>query len=517
MLGGLTGSPGGNNIEVALDIDMAISMAPGLSTVYVYEATNDAASPDIIFNGLVSDNLSRQLSCSWGGFDDPTIEQDFLEFAAQGQSFFQASGDSGAYDDVQNQVVPPSDNPNITVVGGTTLKTTGPAGSWVSETVWSWFNQSLGSAASSGGISPTWSLPTWQSGISMSANKGSTTYRNLPDVALTADDIFLFANDGGEYWVGGTSAAAPLWAGLTALLNQQLAAEAQPPAGFLNPAIYALAKGSNYSSCFHDITVGNNTNGYTATQFFATNGYDLCTGWGTPIGQALIRVLAPPEPLAVSPFTGWAFSGPYGGPFTVTNLAFTLTNAAASSLRWAVGADASWFSVSSSGGTLAAGAAVTVTVSPNASVTNLAAAAYANNIWFTNVSDSVVQSRPIDLIISPVTPTVTWGAPASIPYGTALSALQLDATASVLGSFVYDPPSGTVPAVGTNLLTAVFTPTDALDYGNATTNVVLVVTAVASMSGDTPLFPEWGMPAMLAAMALLGMAVLRHRPISLKP
>ena len=71
--------------------------------------------------------------------------------------------------------------------------------------------------------------------------------------------------------------------------------------------------------------------------------------------------------------------------------------------------------------------------------------------------------------------------------------------------------------MGTNLLTAVFTPTDALDYGNATTNVVLVVTAVDSMSGDTPLFPEWGMPAMLAAMALLGMAVLRHRPISLKP
>ncbi|HWY29105.1 MAG TPA: protease pro-enzyme activation domain-containing protein, partial [Candidatus Acidoferrum sp.] len=94
---GITGLPGSGNGEVALDIDMAISMAPGLSTIYVYEATNDAASPDIVMNRIAADNLSRQLSCSWSGFDDSIIENDFLQFAAQGQSFFIASGDSGAY------------------------------------------------------------------------------------------------------------------------------------------------------------------------------------------------------------------------------------------------------------------------------------------------------------------------------------------------------------------------------------------------------------------------------------
>jgi len=478
VLGGLTGSPGDGNTEVALDIDMAISMAPGLSTIYVYEATNDAASPDLIINRMVSDNLSRQLSCSWTGFTDPTIEWEFLEFGAQGQSFFQASGDSGAYVDFQNPVQPPSDNPNLTVVGGTTLTTTGPAGSWVSETVWSWFNQALGSDASSGGISPTWSIPAWQSGISMNANGGSTKYRNLPDVALTANYIFLFANNGSGIWVGGTSAAAPLWAGLTALLNQQLTAEAQSPAGFLNPGIYALAQGSNYSACFHDITVGNNTNGYTATQFFATNGYDLCTGWGTPIGQALIRFMAP-EPLTVSPSTGFTSSGTYGGPFTGTNLAITLTNVAASSFQWTVGAGAPWLSVSPSGGTLAAGATATVTLSLNAGVTNLAAASYTNNLWFTNISDNVVQSQPINLTISPATPVVTWTTPASIPYGTALSATQLDAVASVAGAFAYNPSAGKVLDSGTTTLVAVFTPSDTVDYYSKTSTASLLVSPAA--------------------------------------
>ena len=140
-----------------------------------YEGTNDAAAPDIVMSRIVSDNLSRQISCSWTGFDDSAIDQDFQQFATQGQSFFQASGDSGSVPPGYNPVSPPSDNPYVTVVGGTTLYTAGPAGSWVSETTWNWFTQpfdGLSNNATSGGTSPTWGLPAWQKGINMSANQG---------------------------------------------------------------------------------------------------------------------------------------------------------------------------------------------------------------------------------------------------------------------------------------------------------------------------------------------------------
>ena len=82
--------------------------------------------------------------------------------------------------------------------------------------------------------------------------------------------------------MGGTSCAAPLWAAFTALVNQQAAAASQPPVGFLNPALYAIGKGANYTTCFHDITTGNNTWSGSPNLFFAVPGYDLCTGWGTP-------------------------------------------------------------------------------------------------------------------------------------------------------------------------------------------------------------------------------------------
>ena len=93
----------------------------------------------------------------------------------------------------------------------------------------------------------------------MSANQGSTTMRNVPDVALTADNVYVVYDNGSSGSVGGTSCAAPLWAGFTALVNQQAAANGMPPVGFLNPALYAIGKGANYTSDFHDITTGNNS------------------------------------------------------------------------------------------------------------------------------------------------------------------------------------------------------------------------------------------------------------------
>ncbi|MGA2241550.1 MAG: protease pro-enzyme activation domain-containing protein [Verrucomicrobiota bacterium] len=292
------GQPTGNGgeVEVSLDIEMVISMAPGLSKVYVYEGNPDPNffNPNNVLNSIANDNAASQISCSWGwtGGPDATTSQHFQQMAAQGQSFFNASGDSDAFlpGQVDDPGYPgsPSSSPYITQVGGTTLTTSGPGGSWVSETVWNWG----GGIGSSGGISSFYQIPIWQRGINMSVNGGSTTFRNIPDVAMTADNVFVIADGGIRYrGMGGTSCASPLWAGFMALVNQQAATLGLPPVGFINPAIYAIGKRRNYTSDFHDTIVGNNTWSGSPTEFYAVSGYDLCTGWGTPNGQNLIDAL----------------------------------------------------------------------------------------------------------------------------------------------------------------------------------------------------------------------------------
>jgi subtilase family serine protease len=284
VVDGFSGPPGANNVEVALDIDMAMAMAPGLSKVIVYEGStgND------ILNRMATDDSARQLSCSWsfGSAVDSAREQIFEQFAAQGQSLFQASGDDGG-----GQILPPSDDPFVTVVGGTSL-TTGTNGTWQSETTW---------PDSAGGISANYTIPVWQQGVNMTANQGSTVMRNIPDVACLADSIiWLVANNGEQGVVGGTSAAAPLWAGFAALINQQAAANNQSSIGFANPAIYALGQSTNYAPAFHDIITGNNTNSSSPTKFFAVPGYDLCTGWGTRSDRRRRLCKSPPKPALLS-------------------------------------------------------------------------------------------------------------------------------------------------------------------------------------------------------------------------
>lgn len=248
---------------------MAAYMAPG-ANVIVYEGT----SWNDVLNRMATDNIAKQLSSSWCFSPiNSTTENIFKQMIAQGQSLMQASGDSGAY---SGPIYPPSDDPNLTVVGGTALTTSGPAGAWVSETTWS---------GSGGGVSTTYSIPSYQQGVNMKAIGGSTSMRNIPDVAnIAAIQMFLVANDGSGYSIGGTSAAAPLWAGFIGLANQQAAASGKPVVGFLNPALYALGEGSSYSSVLHDITTGSDG-------FAAAKGYDLATGWGTPAGQPLINAL----------------------------------------------------------------------------------------------------------------------------------------------------------------------------------------------------------------------------------
>jgi subtilase family serine protease len=416
-VGGGVSTPGSGNIEVALDIEMAISMATNLSAVVVFEAPNGSTFNSLL-NTMVSSNQVKQFSCSWGGGGpNASSENIFKNMAAQGQSFFNAAGDSDAF---VGSVPFPSESTNITQVGGTTLTTSGPGCSWVSETVWNWGYDSSanGYVGTSGGISTTYSIPVWQQGISMAANQGSTAMRNIPDVALTADNVFVVADNGGNESVGGTSCAAPLWAGLIALANQQAASDGQPPVGFVNPAIYEIGRESAYAADFHDITTGNNTWPSSPNNFYAAVGYDLCTGWGTPNGPNLINALNRPDPFVISPVSGLNFSGPFGGPFGVNSQNLLLTNSGAAALTWSVSSLPSWLNISSGGGTLASGSGSSVTVSLNSTASTLAGGTYVGYLWLTNVTSGIGHSRLFSLQVSdPLVIYPTNGFAASGPVG----------------------------------------------------------------------------------------------------
>ncbi len=285
LLDQFSGTPGANDSEVALDIEVAASMAPGLQSIICYTGGPDAFGNDML-NAIADSNSCKQVSCSWtwGVTQDPTTDQILEQMAAQGQSFFAASGDNLSYPDGQTQA--PGDNPYAVSVGGTTL-TTSSSQAWLGEVAW---NDSAESNGTGGGIS-TYDIPWWQTNLATAANGASATMRNIPDVACVANEVYSIADDGIEYNNEGTSIAAPLWAAFAALINQDEAELGQAPVGFLNPALYALGR-TNEAISFHDVTVGNNTNYANPTGFYCQPGYDLCTGWGTPNGSNTINTIA---------------------------------------------------------------------------------------------------------------------------------------------------------------------------------------------------------------------------------
>lgn len=335
FLNGITSNKAGgaNTVEISGDIEMSLAMAPGVEDVVVYEGNSGVdSSGNTIFDEMAQptqhEPLPHQISCSWGFSADSATSNKFVRFAVQGQSFFLASGDGGAF---PTQSGGPSSNegaePNETQVGGTEMIMTGSGATWNAETVWN--NPGEGNQfASSGGVFTGEPIPDYQLGISMTANKGSTQNRNAPDVAMVADNILIilttFSTNGvpttDVTWTSwGTSFASPLWAGFTALANQQATAEGKPRVGFINPTLYAIGKGTyyNYTNCFHDIAVGNNTWSNSPTLYPATKGYDLCTGWGSPEGQNLINAMVGfSGPVFVDfTFTGKPQTGAYDSPF----------------------------------------------------------------------------------------------------------------------------------------------------------------------------------------------------------
>jgi subtilase family serine protease len=270
---------GCDDTEQIIDMTQSISMAPALTTLYVYVGSSDTA---MLSSMSTHSPLDAQLSSSWGW--NPNIAADntyFQKFAAQGQNFFQAAGDSGSYPTF-GEPFWPSLSQYVTAVGGTDLVTNGAGGPWSSESAW---------VDGGGGYfeGKNFLIPAWQQlpGVIDAANEGSTVYRNGPDVSAEANFDFYYCSDQGacKTGLGGTSFAAPMWAGFMALINQQAVANGNPTLGFINPAVYNIGVGSNYNSDFHDITSG--SNGYPAV-----TGYDLATGWGSPTGVALINALA---------------------------------------------------------------------------------------------------------------------------------------------------------------------------------------------------------------------------------
>jgi len=304
--------------EVCLDIEQAVSVAPGLTQLRVYIGPEDFGSgvDGFIFNQMATDNVAKQLSNSWWWSpDDPATDDPYFdEMAAQGQTIFSISGDNGAYtgDNRQDEGYPAEDV-HLTVVGGTALTTASAGGAWQSEVVWNDFGSGSGGGPADDGAA-NFAIQSWQTPVINSSNGGSTTLRNSPDVALQADFVNYICYDSGTCagdW-GGTSFATPRWAAWLALVNQQLVANGQPAGlGFINPALYLIGQGANYTSDFHDITSGNNDTSGQAEFYNAVTGYDLTTGWGSMNGQNLMADLIGP---AAQNFTLSAPSTPASVP-----------------------------------------------------------------------------------------------------------------------------------------------------------------------------------------------------------
>ena len=294
-----TGTAGTDSDEVTLDIELAMALAPGASKILVYETGNTDAEVLDGYSRIAQDDLAKQVSTSWGLAEtlsaSSTLQAEnaiFQQMAAQGQTVYAASGDNGAYDtgSVKDglSVDDPASQPYVCGVGGTTLSTSGAGGPYAGETTWN--GGSSANGASGGGISRVWPIPSWQKSAVTAASAGSSAMRNVPDVSLNADPNTGYAIYVGGSWAvyGGASCAAPLWAGFTALVNQQRTAGGLGPLGQASPALYPLLEAARYDTDFHDIADGS-TNLY----YPAVGGYDDATGLGTFRGAALLADLAP--------------------------------------------------------------------------------------------------------------------------------------------------------------------------------------------------------------------------------
>jgi len=284
------GDPNSADGEVMLDIEVAATIAPKARIAVYFAPNTDRGFLDAITTA-VHDAIRTPsvISISWGGPESSwtpqamqSFDQAFQEAAALGVTICCASGDNGSADMAQNwdgkaHVDFPASSPSVLSCGGTHLDAA--AGSVTGEVVW---NDLPTGGAGGGGVSDAFALPAWQarSHVPPSANPGSRVGRGVPDVCGDASPRsgYIVRVDGQQTVIGGTSAVAPLWAGLIALMNQHFG----HPVGYLNPVIYGLPPSAG---AFRDITAGNNG------VYSAGVGWDACTGLGSPDGAKLMAAL----------------------------------------------------------------------------------------------------------------------------------------------------------------------------------------------------------------------------------
>lgn len=349
--GPTTGANLGVNVgsESALDIENIANLAPGVKIVdYAgpdYTTATDAQILDV-FSAIFNQDTAQVVSTSWGlcealtKYSDSSMQSEentlFAQAAAQGQSVVAASGDNGSTacygedsDGTDSSVTSaddPADQPFVTGVGGTSMSGTGTPTPSV------WNNSTDGSGdtqpgASGGGVSSTFSLPSYQGSATTSApgyaaNCPTGTYpsgcREVPDVSALADPyhgyvIMEYAHTSslpaGEYFSiwGGTSGAAPVWAAVLAITDASTTCRLNGEAGFANPGLYAA--GGN-SSVFTDVTSGSNwvSQDGGADYYDSATGYDLASGWGTPKVSGVASVLC--QAPIVSPSSYFVSTGP---------------------------------------------------------------------------------------------------------------------------------------------------------------------------------------------------------------
>jgi kumamolisin len=393
VAGGTTDTSGQD--EVSLDIEIAGSLANG-ATIYVYMGTDGTT----ILNQIVTDNHSKSVGVSWGWATDsmttqtsvdPTQDAVFQQMDAQGIACFVAAGDSGTWTTSQwaqstssssFNPINPADIPYVTSVGGSNLSTSSAGGPWSGETVWS---------DGGGGYSHRYAMPSYQtSGITWGSVTGaSTTQRNCPDVAAIASNVYLDSGNGSKAQnVGGTSCAAPLWAAFTALANQTAVSGGKATLGNFNPLLYGVGTGSSYATSIHDITSG--TDGIKAG-----TGFDMATGWGTPVGQTTINALlgstTQTVSVAVSPTTATLSTG------ATQQFTATVTGSTNTTVTWT----ATGGTVSTSGLYTAPATAGTYTVT---------ATSAADTTKKATATVTVTAAGTVSVAISPTTATLATGA-----------------------------------------------------------------------------------------------------------
>ena len=328
--------------EAALDVEVLAAMAPDAS-VLAYEAPNGSAGTDAIYATIVQQDRAQVITTSWGQCEPLTTSADlatetaaFEQATLQGQTVVAAAGDSGSEDCYQSGLVndsalavdDPGSQPWVTSVGGTSLSGVDPTTGAPVQTVWNdcqgdlsataqptacAANPYLPGGAGGGGLSSVWAMPFYQSaaGLAAALPMDSGRYcpdaagtfgtppgvcRAVPDVSADADPATGYTTYYQGQWdiVGGTSAAAPLWAALAALADSGCSLVNQ--VGELNTKLYPLASGSSGSSVLSPIVSGNNDlTGTNGGRWAAGRGFNLATGWGTPVADALVAALQPPS------------------------------------------------------------------------------------------------------------------------------------------------------------------------------------------------------------------------------